>query len=297
MRCGVLILPEQRWAQAVQRWRAAEEMGFDSAWTYDHLWWDPLQHGAWFPAFPVLAAAAAATSSIRLGTLVTSPSFRHPVTTAKDVVTVDDISGGRFTLGIGAGAENSGDAAALGAQVQRRERTERFEEFVDLSDELLRNEVTNYRGKFYSAVDVRMTPGCRQLPRVPIAVAAAGRRGIELAARRGDAYVSLGPPDLSGKYTPEDVREIVGQQLTELSRACERAGTDFDGMAKIYATTGYTGDFLESPEKFLRTAESYAAAGVTELVVHWPRESGVYAADFATFEKIAEEALPRIRRL
>lgn len=300
MRCGVLILPEHRWSQDVDRWRAAERMGFDSAWTYDHLWWDPLRESTWFSAVPLLAAAAGATSRIRLGTLVTSPNFRHPVTTAKDAVTLDDISGGRFTLAIGAGAEHAGDATALGNEVSRGERAARFAEFVELSALLLRNEataggeVTNHRGAFYTAEDVRMIPGGG---RVPIGVAAAGRRGIELAARRGDAYVSLGPPDLSGKYSPEDVLAIVRGQVDELARACARIGTDFDRIDRIYAATGYTGDFMESPEKFLRTTEAYAKAGITEFVAHWPRSEGVYAANSDVFERIAEEVIPRVREL
>src|SRR5437764_940980 len=79
MRVGVLILPEDPWPIAVEKWRRAEEMGFDHAWTYDHIAWGELRDKPWHAAVPTLTAAALATNTIRLGTLVASPNFRHPV--------------------------------------------------------------------------------------------------------------------------------------------------------------------------------------------------------------------------
>src|SRR5712692_4007145 len=102
MRLGVVILPELPWSRAATLWRRAEELGFDHAWTYDHLAWRSLRDDPWFGAIPTLTAAAVATGRIRLGTLVASPTFRHPVPFAKELITINDICGGRFTLGIGA---------------------------------------------------------------------------------------------------------------------------------------------------------------------------------------------------
>ncbi|MDP1793621.1 MAG: LLM class flavin-dependent oxidoreductase, partial [Acidimicrobiales bacterium] len=105
MRVGVCILPEDPWPIAAEKWRNAEAWGFDHAWTYDHLAWRDLRDGPWHAAIPTLVAAASVTTTIRLGTLVASPNFRHPVALAREVVTLDDVSGGRLTLGIGAGGE------------------------------------------------------------------------------------------------------------------------------------------------------------------------------------------------
>src|SRR5689334_508666 len=102
-RVGIVILPDRRWAQGARQWRQAEEEGFDNAWTYDHIGWRDLVDGPWFDAVPVLTAAATVTSRIRLGTLVASPNFRHPVPFARAVTALDDISGGRLTVGLGAG--------------------------------------------------------------------------------------------------------------------------------------------------------------------------------------------------
>ena len=101
MRFGLTILTDLPWAEAEPRWRAAEEMGFDHAWTYDHLVWGGLPESPWAGAMPTLTAAAMVTSRIRLGTLVAAPNFRHPVAFHREVQALDDISGGRFLLGVG----------------------------------------------------------------------------------------------------------------------------------------------------------------------------------------------------
>src|SRR3954447_15366813 len=93
-RVGVVVLPQQRWTQARERWRAVEELGFDAAWTYDHLAWRDLADEPWFAPVPTLTAAATVTSRVRLGTWVASPNYRHPVPFAKDLMTLDDVSGG-----------------------------------------------------------------------------------------------------------------------------------------------------------------------------------------------------------
>ncbi|MFI9586835.1 LLM class flavin-dependent oxidoreductase [Streptomyces sp. NPDC052236] len=298
MRTGVMILPEKRWPEAMHQWRTVDELGFDSAWTYDHVSWRGLQDGAWFSAFPVLTAAACVTSRITLGTLVASPNFRHPVTTAKDAIAVDDISGGRFVLGIGAGSVGAGDSNVTTRQTfSRGERTVRFEEFVTLTDRLLREPVTTHHGTHFSAYDARMIPGCVQRPRLPMAIAGTGPRGLALAARHGQAWVTVGPADWARGFTPEECLEAVTAQVAAVRDACHRIGRDDADLDRIFVVTDQAGDFLTSPASFLRLAEAYAKAGVTHLVVHWPREEGVYAAGQEILHRIAQEALPRVREL
>jgi len=113
MKFGVVILPDERWHDGALRWRRAEELGFDHAWTYDHIAWGTLRDSTWFGAVPTLAAAALTTDRIRLGTLVASPNFRHPVSFARELISLDDVSQGRFVLGIGAGGLGW-DATVLG---------------------------------------------------------------------------------------------------------------------------------------------------------------------------------------
>src|SRR5262249_13835763 len=135
MRFGIVILQEYRWAEAHRLWRRAEDLGFDHAWTYDHLRLPDLLEGPAFDgvtAVTTLTAAAIVTSRIRLGTHVASPNFRHPVTFAREVTALDDISGGRLLLGLGAGGLGF-DSDVLGqAPLSGRERIDRFSEFVEL---------------------------------------------------------------------------------------------------------------------------------------------------------------------
>jgi alkanesulfonate monooxygenase SsuD/methylene tetrahydromethanopterin reductase-like flavin-dependent oxidoreductase (luciferase family) len=294
VRLGVLLLPEFRWPVARARWRRAEELGFDHAWTYDHLAWRSLQNADWFGAVPVLAAAAVVTERIRLGTLVASPNFRHPVLLARDLVTLDDLSGGRFTVGIGAGADGW-DAVMLGQDPwSPAERAARFGEFLELLDRLLREPETSYAGRYYSAVDARTYPGCVQRPRIPFAVAATGPRGMGLAARYGQTWVTTGDLALEGKLLPATAGvAVVGAQMAMLDDACSAASRDPGSLARLVLTGPRLDPGLSSLGAFEDAVGRYEEAGVTDFVVHWPRPGEPYASDPATFERIFTEVASR----
>jgi alkanesulfonate monooxygenase SsuD/methylene tetrahydromethanopterin reductase-like flavin-dependent oxidoreductase (luciferase family) len=236
------------------------------------------------------------TSRLRLGTLVTSPNFRHPVTLAKDLISLDDISGGRVTLGIGAGG-NGFDATALGQEPWTpRERADHFEEFVPLLDRLLSEDALTYEGTHYSAVEARNIPGCVQRPRLPFAVAATGPRGLKLAARHGQAWVTTGDPKLFEAGTPQQSVEAIGGQIGKLSAACEAIGRDASELDKILLT-GFTPDRgrpLESLDAFVDFAGKHFALGIEEIVVHAPIADSEFAADEKVFEQIATEGLSQL---
>ena len=172
LRLSTVILPYRRWNEGSREsWQRAEQLGFHTGFTYDHLSWRTFRDGPWFGAVPTLTAAAAVTERMRLGTLVTSPNFRHPVTLAKELISLDDVSDGRVTLGIGAGGTGF-DATALGQEPWTpRERADRLGEFVPLLDRLLTEDSVSYKGDFYSAHEARNIPGCVQRPRLPFASA------------------------------------------------------------------------------------------------------------------------------
>ncbi|MEU1307385.1 LLM class flavin-dependent oxidoreductase [Streptomyces cinnamoneus] len=298
MRLSTVILPDRRWSEGGRdSWQRAEELGFDTAYTYDHLSWRTFRDGPWFGAIPTLTAAAGVTSRMRLGTLVTSPNFRHPVTLAKELISLDDISGGRITLGIGAGGSGF-DATALRASGEEawtpRERADRFAEFVPLLDRLLTEDVVSHDGEHYSATEVRNIPGCVQRPRLPFAVAATGPRGMRLAARHGQAWVTTGDPKLYETGTPEQSLAAVAGQIERLGEVCAKAGRDVAELRKVMLT-GFTPDRpLESFDAFVDFAGAHAAAGIDEIVVHWPIADSMFEADVAVFEKIATEGLAQL---
>jgi alkanesulfonate monooxygenase SsuD/methylene tetrahydromethanopterin reductase-like flavin-dependent oxidoreductase (luciferase family) len=291
VRFGIIILPDQRWQDAARRWRRAEEYGFGHAWTYDHLGWRSLVDGPWFDAVPTLAAAALVTSRIRLGTFVASPNFRHPVSFARQLTALDDISGGRLTLGLGAGAAGgSFDNKVLGGpQLTARQRVDRFAEFAELLDLLLRTDHVTWTGHYYRAVDARNLPGCVQQPRIPFLMAANGPRSIALAARFGDGWVTTGRPS----EDPAAWWRVVGDGLRGLNDALTEAGRDPSGVPKFLSLDA-SGVYALSSAGYLADAAGRAGElGFTDVVTHWPRPDGPYAGRESVLEAAAAQLLPR----
>jgi alkanesulfonate monooxygenase SsuD/methylene tetrahydromethanopterin reductase-like flavin-dependent oxidoreductase (luciferase family) len=285
MRLGVVILPEHPWAQGQEIWERAEEIGFDHAWTYDHLAWRSLRDSTWFATMPTLAAAALATTTMRIGTLVASPNVRGPVALARDVITVDDLSGGRFTLGIGAGGPGW-DTTMLGREeLEAGARADRFEEFVELTDRLLRDAPVDFEGQHYTAVDVPMAPGCVQTPRVPFVLAATGPRGMRLAARHAQGWVTTGERESESLDAPAGA-EVVRRQCERLDAACSEVGTDPASIDRHVLLGFQLRPIHDSAEGLRDLIGHYEAAGATEVVVHWPRAGEPFAGDRATFEQV-----------
>lgn len=266
---GVVLLPDLKWPLARDRWREAEARGFSTAWTYDHLSWRSLRDGPWFGAVPLLAGVAALTSSIRLGTLVATPNFRHPAVLAKEAMTLDHLSEGRFELGLGAGGVGF-DATVLGGPpLALRDRATRFEEFVDALDVLLREPSASFEGSFFSAVDARTLPGCLQTPRVPFTVAAVGPRAIEVAARHGRGWVTFGPLDPGA--TRAEWLKGVSEQAARFRRACEVLGRPLASCRRYVLASldlHWTQGSIQDWDDFCGGLEEL---GFTDVLLHWPR--------------------------
>lgn len=286
MQLGVLILPEYPWQEAKPIWQQAEALGFDHAWTYDHLTWRSFRDTAWYAAVPTLTAAATATTHIRLGTLVASPNFRHPLPFAKELIALDDISGGRLTLGIGAGS-SSWDATMLGqAAWSPGERADRFAEFVKMTDQLLREPKSTYKGQFYATLEARTYPGCVQKPRLPFAIAASGKRGMKLAATNGQTWVTTGDYKIEGMMNAKEGSALVQKQMRLLDEICYQNGRDPATLKRLVLSGPRLDSGLTSKRAFEDTLGQYADIGVTDFVVHWPRSAPPYAGQLATFEQI-----------
>lgn len=293
---GVVILPQERWAVAREHWVQAEELGFDHAWTYDHLAWRSLADEPWFATVPLLAAAAAVTSRIRLGTWVASPNFRHPVPFAKDVLGLDDVSAGRFVLGLGAGGEGW-DAEVLGPPPTRGERHRRFVEFVELLDELLTHPVTDRTGDWYTAHGARMVPGTLARPRTPFVIAASGPKAMALAARYGQGWATYGPAldaDGSGDAAEQERWWAGLAEMVERFDEAVAASGRSEPVTKWLSLDGAPVFSLVSLETAVEGVERAAALGFDEVVVHRPRSSGVYAGSLAAYEALADR-LPGLR--
>lgn len=288
MRHGVIILPEHHWPRARQQWLRAEELGFDHAWTYDHLMWRWLRTKPWFASVPTLTAAAAVTSRIELGTMVASPTFRHPVTFAKEMMTLDDIAGGRAICGIGAGARGYDDTALGSGPATPAERAARFEEFVELTHQLLTNTVTDWNGRYYTVHDTYLVPGCVRAPRMPFAIAATGPRGIALAARRADIWVTAGTPGWSEPLPYRRALAGLSEQANRLEDACAALGRDPSTVRRLVVTGAMITGVTDSAGSYADACGEFERAGFTDLVIHWPRPSFPYDGDPAVLDDIGD---------
>ena len=258
------MLPADPWPVSVARARHIEQLGFAHLWTYDHLSWRRYRDGPWFGAVPWLTGIAAATSRIRLGTMVASPNFRHPVTLAKDALTLDHISDGRLTLGIGAGGIGF-DATVLGQPVlSPRERADRLADFLEVLDGLLTTPTYSTANPRYPVDGAQNIPSPVQQPRVPFLVAAAGPRTLGLAARYGQGWVTFGR---EGDETLADLEASVAAQAQVLTRQCEQAGRDPDDLDRVLLSSHRLSD-LSVVRDLLEICER---TGMTDLVLHDPR--------------------------
>ncbi len=292
MRIGVVVLPELPWTAQVRQWQRLDEWGFHAAYTYDHLAWRSLADSPWYATVPVLAAAATATRRIRLGTWVASPNFRHPVPFAKELMTLDELSQGRFVLGIGAGGTGF-DAPVLGdAEPTAGERVAKFAEFVEALDLLLTQPSTTYDGAWFRAVDARMVPGCVQQPRLPFVVAANGPRAMRVVARHGQGWATTGvtPSEDGPTRWWAALPDAIGR-LEDALAAAGRKPDDVERFLSVDASGAFALDSVEQLRDVIGRAEHL---GFAEIVVHWPRPEGVYAGDDRVLEQVATDVLPQL---
>ena len=288
MRFGIVILPQDPWSESRRRWEGAEQLGFDHAWTYDHLSWRSLADQPWHASVPTLTAAAVVTSRIRLGTFVSSPNFRHPVTFAKEVATLDDIAGGRFLLGVGSGGTGF-DASVLGwPEYTPKQRAERFAAFVTALDRLLRHEEPgsggiSFAGEWETAVGARMVGVPAQEPRVPFVIAANGPKGLRLVTAFGSGWVTTGADGAVGEDWWAAVATLT-HRLEDTAVARGRDPATIDRYLSLDSGGSYS---LRSLAAFEDAVGRAASLGFTDVISHWPRPAGIYAGSETVLEQVS----------
>jgi F420-dependent oxidoreductase-like protein len=213
------------WAEFLSVWRAADDIDvFESAWTMDHFYpLTPPIEGPHLESWAVLAAMAQATTRLRLGCMVNGMHYRHPAVTANAAATLDHISGGRFSLGLGAGwfeVESKAYGIELGTL---RERFDRLDEGVEVIVSLLANELTTFHGHYFQLVDARCEPKPVQ-SKLPIVIGGSGpTRTLRAAARWADHWDMVGASSPSAWATANDVLKghcaDVGRDPSEILRS------------------------------------------------------------------------------
>ena len=277
MRFGIDVSQHQlEWGQIVERVRFAEDAGFEGAWVFDHfkpLYDDP--KGPCLEGWTLLAGLAALTKTIRLGTLVTGITYRHPSVLATEAVTVDHISNGRLEIGLGA-AWNQPEHEELGIPFPRiKERAERLEEGIEVMRLLMTKHRATFKGRHYQLDDATYRPRPIQKPHPPIWIGAEGEQlMLPIVGRQADAWHAYGSAT------------ALARKSKLIDEHAKRAGRDPKAILRSSSLS-----LSRSWDEVRKSAERMAAAGFSYLVVSWPSEGRGHLEDFVT------KAMPDLRAL
>ena len=275
------------WQQVLDRFRQAEDLGFDHAWLVDHLMTtDGPADRDMLEAWTLLAALTARTERLTLGVLVTDNLFRNPALLAKQAATVDRIGGGRLILGMGTGWFEREHRAYGFDFPPAAERVDRFEEAVQVIRALLSagpGAGTSHEGRHYRLDHAPFAPGPTRNDGIPILIAAHRPRMLAIAARHADIWDTF--PELEGAAT-EGVETDLATQASQFESAARSAGRD---PATIRRSTWIGGDHIPSEAAFERFVRRHVSLGFTDLTIGPP------AGGLRLLERLGSRTLPRLR--
>ena len=264
--------------------RAAEGAGYDSIWVMDHFFQIPMVGAAeldMLEAYTTLGYLAGQTSRVKLGALVTGVTYRHPGVLAKQVTTLDVLSGGRAYLGIGA-AWFDREHAGLGvAFPPLKERFQRLEEALQIVKQMWSDENGAYEGKHYQLAETLNVPQALSKPHPPILIGGSGeKKTLRLVAKYANACNIFGE-------SPDAVRRKFGI----LREHCDAVGRNYDEIEKTMIRPMGFGEG-SSPDQLVQTLGEYAEAGVQTVL---GALLGVESMN--AIETMGRDVIPQIKNL
>ncbi|HLW48565.1 MAG TPA: LLM class F420-dependent oxidoreductase [bacterium] len=289
--------PAKLGAVIVELARRAEAAGFESFWVWDHFFWDesPIGPGvtdrAMLEAYTILSFVAGVTSTIKLGTMVASATYRHPGVLVKQVTGLDVLSGGRAIFGIGAGWFEE-EHRGLGIPFPNRaERFERLEETVQIalqmwSDEGKYDRAKPFRGQHYQLERTLNVPQTLQRPHPPILIGGGGeRKTLRLVAQYADAC------NLHDTLTSDQL----SHKLAVLRGHCERLGRRYEAIEKtVNGARHATPDRAASVPRAIDYCRGLADLGIDTVILAAER---VNIYEPAVLDLWAAELLPALHAL
>ena len=286
MKFGLNVDPHVPFDVLTQRWRTAEDLGFDQLWIADHSRDYRNPSNPWFQGWTVMAVMAERTETIRIGTLVSNPILRHPVLLAMQAAAIDHLSGGRVELGIGTGVAGF-DHEAMGIEYWKpRERVDRFAEYVRIVDEVLRSQGPyEFEGRYYRTKGTGTRPPTVQRPRPPITIGGQSPTVRRVAAERAERWNTHGP---FGK-SPEEIAAITKRQNEEMDEQCAGYGRDPKDVKRSLLLFDAL-DPWGAPDAFERLVEMFEAVGVEEFVLFWPPDDRM-----EMLQRVATNVIPKLK--
>ena len=254
-----------RWPDLREMALRAEAIGFDTLWTPDELLWrteDGPPRGFW-DGISMAGAVAATTSRIKVGTWVMSALHRNPAIIAKTAETLDEISGGRFIFGLGAGHEWPGQARAFGLPEDRI--FARFDEALKIIVPLLRQGHADFEGQFHAARDLPQHPVGPRPNAIPLLIGGNGPKGQRHAALHADIW--------SGYAEERAHVDELGPRLATLDAICEEVGRDPATLGRGAGVSvnplepaGTRADLISgSPQQIADAIRSFREVGFTQV--------------------------------
>lgn len=276
VRFSIWPSPVRPWDEILELTRHCEETGWDGVYFADHFMPNapdatPLDLDT-LECWSIIAALAATVPRLRLAPLVTSVTYRHPAVLANIAAAVDNISGGRLLLGIGAGWQEN-EHAAYGIELGSvKERLDRFEEATQILVSLLREKRTTFNGRFFQIDDAPNQPPPVQ-PRLPLLIGGSGeRRTMRIAARYADEWNAWTTPDVLAHKVG-----VLHKHCTDLGRdpseirvstqALLFLSTDKSWLAEKRATDAGRAAVVGSPAEVTEIMGRYAEVGADEFIV------------------------------
>lgn len=295
----------QEWRDLVDVVRHVDDANWHGVVVEDHFMADGGAFGAAedprLEVTSVLAALAAATASVRLAPLVLSATFRHPAVVANWIVTLDHVSGGRMTLGLGTGwqtNEHAQYAIELGSPGQR---VSRLDAYCSVVRSLLDESVTNHRSEWFELRDAWCEPKPVQ-EHLPLLVGGKGDRMLELVARRADQWNLWAMPDVFAERSERLDRACVAidrdpASIRRSTQALVLLTEDDDRADAFLRAVAPRAAFAGTPEDFAMLVAEWATVGVDEVIVpDWSLGTGARRADGLDAIAAAVEALGPISR-
>jgi alkanesulfonate monooxygenase SsuD/methylene tetrahydromethanopterin reductase-like flavin-dependent oxidoreductase (luciferase family) len=267
MRLGVVVMQTRPWRELAADFRLMEELGYDAAYVYDHLS-HPSAAGGWLgDGFTTLAAAATVTERMELGPLVASAMLHSPVSLARRAATVQDVSGGRLILGVGAGSPRE-PLSDTGTALTVAEMSTRFADLVTGLDAVWRG-AQSWQGIGRSFEGIETVPLPDGATRPFLLLAAHGPRALRLTARYADGWNTYGGWEAS-RLEPEAYWALLREQCARLDDACEAVGREPATLRRSlllgFGTVRPTASVGAYQDAMGRAAE----LGFGELVVYGP---------------------------